>query len=427
MYDIKTVVACLFGLIGFRADQDTQLAEVDTDLRVSRSGLYFEDIHPLIDLEVLEAVASNDETQYPVWDNAGPYQAGAVVSDSDKLYRALADVAAGVLLTDGTKWTETSRFGVWLRNKVKASIKNVLSKMVQKKKLGQIVKTILEDAFLFNGAANVSDKEVKLGRFVGYQFVFKGQQGLSAVISQISTQFTGANDQPLTLYLYHTSQQQPVKTFQITPNKTYSAQMHILQDCLISYSADSIGGAWFMGYYEDDLTAQAMNMVGFDFNGSNCGSCNPDLYRAWNVWYKYVSVLPISVSQDVINEDRTIWNWEQNQYYSSGKTFGLNLHMSIRCDVTPVICSQQIIFQEALATQFAVDMLKTIAFSWRINRVQEVAQQKAMYDLNNRDNDTKGLLAQLEATIDATAFDFSDFNSVCMPCNQASGVTYSSF
>lgn len=441
MFDVRAIQACLFGRIGFNPERDTELAKIDSDLRETRSGLYWEEGHALITLENLQAVSDDeDESVYPVYAALTLYKIGDLVTDASKIYRKLTGAPAGTPVSDTAAWTETSVFGVWLRNKVNGTIKKVISDIYTRKKKGKTIKSILEDSFLFDGAGNIQDKEIKQGRFLGYQLMFRGTDGLTAVIDRISTQFTMVFPDPLTLYLYYTGSDIAVATIQITPGKVNTVQWHDIEKTNISYSDESsgVGGAWFLGYYEDDLPfgAQALNRSAYNFQNGPCSGCGNNSYFVWSQWFKWISIVPFAVPAGQLMIDRNIWDWRLNQYYYESKTWGINLHFSIACNTTALICRQQEVFDQALLKQFAVDMLHEIAYSTRINRIQEKTQQKAMFELDDRDTSTsdrasnktqKGLKSELRDVLAATDFDFSDLGSVCAPCDQRKGVTVKAF
>lgn len=427
------------GRIGFSPEMDTELAKLDTDLRTSRSGLYWEDAHPMVMLENIQMIASNqDKSVFPEFSAGAFYPIDAIVKDVDGVvYRKISDAPEGTLLEDPTAWTETSALGIWLRGKVKAAIKRVVSDMYTRKKKAQTVKSILEDAYLFDGAGNLNDKEVKENRFVGYQIVFKGAQGLTMLIDQISTQFTGAfPDEGLALYLYYTGSDEPVAEINLQPNRTNTVQWHKdLSIFNINYEGGTsgVGGAWFLGYYEEDvpLGVQAINRSNFNFQKGPCGSCGTNSFDVWRRWFQWVSIIPIAVPVSNLQPSRFIWDWTMNQYYYESKTWGLNLHFSMGCNTSAVICRQQATFDQALLLQFAVDILGEIGFSTRINRTYEKLQQKALFELDDRETNRqsnkgqKGLKSQLSDAIDALDFDFSSLNSVCIPCDQRTGITAS--
>ncbi len=440
MFDIATIAKCLFGRIGFNPTWDADLPVTDPDLFTSRSGRFWGESHPLVTLENLQAVGTDDDSVAGFTSfNAGTvYAIGDIVRDgglqSTTIFRKLTETAAGVPTSDTSAWSPTSPFGIWLREKVFATIKNSISGIQTRKKLDKVVKTLLEDAYLYDGAGNARDKEVKESRFVGYQIMFRGTDGIAALIDKISTQFSDVfpAETPLTIYLYNTNSNDPVAIFELAPDKVLSVQWHQLEDCILTYSDEEIGigGAWFLGYYEDDVPSgvQAINRSAYNFQLGPCNGCGTNSYAMWSRWFQWVSIVPFAVPSGIINEDRTIWDWELNQYYYESKTWGINFHFSVSCNISDMICRQQAIFDEVIQTQFAVDMLKEMAYSTRCNRLQEITKQKAMFELDDRENrGQKGLVTQLDQKMCAVDFDFSKLGSVCAPCDEGQGIRAKSF
>lgn len=432
MVNIQEITQCLWGRLGFRFRRDTDLGTIDADLFESRSGMYWEEGHPLVTLERLQAVAEQlNPALYPLFDETIYYKPGEIVKDDNNaIYRKLDTSLEGTPLDNTGAWAPTTPLSVWLRGVVEGTIKNVVQGIFQRKTSQQVVKSILEDAYLYDGAGNVNDKEIKEGRFVGYQFVFRGTDGLRAQITKIGSQFSAA--QTIPIYLYYTGQAQAIMSFDLDHTKDNSIVWSKVSDVILRYSTDNgVGGAWFLGYYEDDLPmgVQAINRSNFNFYTGPCSGCGNNLYALWAKWFKYLSVIPFAVPAGELPDDRSlVWDWTKNQYYHESKTWGLNFQISITCDVSTVVCRQQQVFDEVLKLQFANDMLHEIAYSDRINRTQEKSQQKAMFELDDREKSSqKGLKTKLATAIAAVDFDFSDLGSVCSPCAQATGVTASSF
>lgn len=431
MYNVQRIVDCISGRIGFLSPRDIELQPIDPELLISKSGIYWEDGHPLVTVENMEDIRPESIPEnFPAHNQASTYPVNATVIEGGTLYRSVKAVPAGILITDLVYWAVTSSFSIWARQKVQASIKKLVSSLIRGKKLNGNTKTLLEDAQLYQNAGNYADKELKQGRFVGMQIVFKRYQSLQATINKISTQFSEAATGPLKIYLYHTSSNEPLAEYEVTPDKKLSVQWHDLQEAVLRTGASyDTGGAFFIGYYEDDLElgVQAINLTNFNFRTGPCSTCGGYYDDSFKNWYKYISVLPVAIPASFINADRTIFNWDAATYYEETKTFGLNLHLTVGCDITNIICRQSALFDDALLQQFAVDILTEIAHSTRTNRIQERTKQTAMFALDDRpDNGEKGLVTKLEKAIMALDFDFSDIDGVCMPCSKTSGINYTS-
>ncbi len=306
--------------------------------------------------------------------------------------------------------------------------------MFEKKKIEGATKSILESVTLFEGGGMIIDKEIKTGRFVGYSIGMNAQRDLSAVIRRLGTQFSEANPD-FKLYVYHSSQAEPVKVFDLNLTKVNSFEWSRLLDSgldfVLPYSADGhgSGGYFYIGYYEDDLEGQAINRE-YDFaNAPTCGSCsnNYALYQSWSQYFDIVPFyVPASYLEDILPGDPggpLLWDLGVMQA-SYTRNFGLNLDLSVRCDVTDYLCRERGIFASAMAKQVTVDLLNILAFSTRNNAITKEVKSAAIYALNNRDNNTPGESKRLESAIKALSFDMSGLNSACLPCDNSRGPEY---
>lgn len=380
MYDITQVTECLNGLIGFRTTKDIEDNDLTPELLESGSGMYWEDAHPLITVENLCYIKPEEQS-----------------------------------------------FNTWAKEKVDASVKKLFSSLVEQKLNKKSIKSLLASAQMYLGVANRHNKEVKQGRFVGFMIEPKRHNGMVLDFKKIGTQFSETNTE-LTLYVYNTSQIEPVTTIKLNTGTANSFAWHESQ-LSIAYESQTYdkGSIWYIGYYEDDLQGQAINKDNISFKKGPCSYCSPSVYENFLAWSQYINITPIEVLPSDIEDDRSLFDIEKVGYVYENKTFGLNLSMVIRCDLTNLICQQRNIFTKALSQQFVVDILKEMANSTRLNRVEQMADQKAMFQLKTSANNTKGEEDRLQESISAIDFDFSDLGSACLACSQKNGVRYGSF
>lgn len=377
MYNVAKIKECLKGRIGFLAQEDIDENPISPALRGSTAGLYWDrDCHPLVTVENLCYIKP-----------------------------------------------EAEDFNDWANSAVDASIVAMLNKMVEIKRLNNTIKSALADVKLYLGVANRNYKEVKQGRFVGFEIKIRNQIGLQMLINSIGTQFSEVNTE-LPLYIYNSSQVEPVEVINLNHETANSFQWHSA-NILIQYESELYdnGATWYIGYYEDDLVGQAINKQEYNFKSGVCATCDRAVFANFQELAKYATTYPFTVAPSDLYEDKTLFDTTKISYQYANKTWGLNFGFNISCDITSLICRQAHVFDNALLAQFAKDALEQMTNSTRENRVEELTKQKAMYQLDDRPNSNqKGLRSELEDAIRAIDFDFSDLGTACLPCNKKSPV-----
>lgn len=424
MFKIADLQTCLKEQVGFRQTENPEYAYIDEALTVSSSGLYVNDFHPLLSNENLDSLAKDYKGFiYPVYTIVEPYKKGHRVNYAGNIYLSLQN--NNLNHTPDVSplwWTKIDPLSFMLEERRAAAIGKVISATMQQKKLAGTTKAIFENVRFFEGAGRFQNKEIKLGRFVFFEIKLKRQIGLTAVIDKIGLQLDTA--QMLDIYLFHSSSLDPLKTFELNIDAPVSFSWKAISDCILSYLSDNhdAGGSFYLGYFEDDLTGQAIIKDGFDFSAKPCASCNSRNYAYYNIWNQFFEIHPGYVQAADLNGVQ-LWDIEKNRYVYS-TNWGMNLNFSVKCDLTNIFCSQKEIFADAIYKQTAVDLLELIAYSVRNNAIAEKTRSLALFALDNRENGSVGARKELQNAINALSFDFSDLNSSCLPCNQSKGVRH---
>lgn len=438
MYREKDVMDCLFGLAGFRQNQNPDYPTLSPSVVRSDTGLYFD--HPLINVENLDQAFKNyDSYNFDAFDILTPYAIGKRVRASDgNVYESLT---AGNLgnLPDATplSWVLVPLLSQRLEQVVRNSINTVINSVFTQKKLEGVSKNIFERVQLFDGGGSLLNKEVKQSRFVGLQIVLQNQNDISVILRRIGTQFSLANPN-LKLYVYHSSKETPVKIIDLALLSTNSFEWTDLQGVtglvLNSMESQSQGGVFYIGYYEDELLGQAINK-GYDFGTpppAYGGSCCANNYAYYTAWSNHMSVTPFYIPAayliGILPGDvggAKLWDLGKIQYAPT-KNYGLNFDITVACDVTGFFCRERSLFTDAIIKQVTVDVLKSIAYSTRNNVIAKETRDLALYALQNKENNTLGEEKKLEMSIRALSFDFTSLNSDCLPCEDR-GITWGTF
>lgn len=435
MYLENDLQTCVFGLVGFRQNQNPKYPALSPSLLVSSSELYFQDAHPLLTVENLDQALTNyDAYTYDLYSGATPYAegdkiragAGGLVYESIQDANLGNDPAASPLF-----WVEVPLFSQKLEAVVRAGINKIAAQVFQDKKLRGATKTLIENVQLFDGNGSLNDKEIKLGRFVGFKLMLEDHRDLITVIRRLGTQFSEPNP-AFKLYIFHTSSEDPLAVVDLALARSNSFEWSTIAQTL-RYLSDTHapGGSFRIGYYEDRLVGQAINR-GYDFAVSPMPCTCNNWYKYFTKWSKYIRVEPFEVTPAaellpaLDGTGAKMWPTESelSQY---SKSYGLNLDISVRCDTTLFLCREKDLFTDSLLKQVTADLLNEIAYSVRNNVIAKETRDLAMYALETRPNGNPGLVKQLEKAIAALDFDLSDLNEACLPCNETRGPNYTTF
>lgn len=385
MYNITEIQKAFKGLVGFRQPNDPYYPEVNSDLSEPITGMFLS--HPLADVETLF--------------NAGPDFKGY---DPEPTEEQLDEI-----------------FNKYLQNIYDDSCTDLVSKLIQVKKVRDSARSLLEQQELYTGFGFVGDKIIKHSRFVGFQIDIRKKRNLMAIISKIGFQVDEI--QTVKFYLYHTSQVEPIKTFDFVVTRASSFNWADAgAKMMLSYldGNTNSNGFYFFGYYEDDIQGQAIKMDK-NLSKSPCLSCNAADLNYYNAWSKYIGIASISVESEFIDEDRNIFDVSKVVYVDNSN-WGINLSITTACDLTVFFSQNKLEFVDALKEQITLNILNKVAYSKRLNGITDKTKGLAMADLAS-DDKSSFLNQSYKVAIDALRVDFSGFDRDCLPCMANRGVT----
>lgn len=431
MYRNIDLQTCLWGLIGFRQNINPKYPNLVPSLLESASGLYVQDQHPLLTIENIDQALQNyDAYNYPVYGPAVVYSEGEKVKYSGKVYESRGDDNEGNQPdTSPADWLEVNIFSQKLEALVRAGMSKLAAAVFQNKKLRESTKTLLQNTVLFDGNGSLQDKEIKLGRFVGFKVELLNHRDMITLIKRIGLQFTTENP-AFKLYIFHTSQIDPIAVVDIDHDKEYSFGWHKL-DQKLAYLSDEYapGGSFRIGYYENRLVGQAINR-GYDFSAAPM-PCNCNSWLSyWRKWSPWISVTPFYVLPDVQPEvdgsGAKMWDTSK-EADTWTKSYGINLELSVRCDCTEFLCRERDLFTNALSMQVVHDLLNEMAYGVRNNVLAKEVRDAAQFALLNKPDGNPGVIKKLEKSVAELDFDTSDLNEACLPCDEGHGPVYTSF
>ena len=370
----KQKVRELFGLVGFKPFSNTTIPEsLNANLQESRSGIMVNDKHALL-------------TPENIW----------------KIKPTVNEL------------------NTYLQEIYYTSINDLLSVTFTKKKTEKVTKSIFEDRNMFKGAGRFLDLENKQGRFVGFKITPHQYKNIVIRINRIGVQFTQLENIPF--YLYKEGTKEPLQTFNIQNPLLSSFYWHT-ENLLLEFDdhTNYPAGSYYLGYYEDDLTGQAVkrNLMHHS-ERKNCGYCNNYEYDSFRLYGKYFKVQPIEVANGGL-DGTNLFDIGQVAY-SSTNNYGLNLSFSVFCDLSRFIIQNEDVLADALAFQIGLKLLESFAYNIEVSGDSARLAQLAMVALDSDKNGNVGYRKMYENFVKGLDFDFSDLSSPCLPKGRSKGI-----
>ena len=441
MIRIPYIVNSLLPLVGWRQAYDPHKA-IDNELLQSESGLYFQDAHPLMTLDNIVAVMPEElRFTYPEWNLATPYKKGQKVWHEKCVWIALQDNVGkeppandfnGDFSADfgGDYWRAYNFFSDFLTRQMQAGVTQTVQTFLQMKGLLRETKDLLERRTFFDGAGRLNNVQPLQGNIVGMEINPVRSMGVTAKIERIGLQMTGATGS-VRVYLFHSSQPDPIKVADLNFTKTNGGfQWFDVKDWYMPYISDSnnSGGSWYLVYNQNDLP-QGMMAVNAtkDWSREPCMTCNPGSVAGWRELTKYLLISPFKThAYETFAQYPELWDVEDN-IYTNTCNYGINVEVSVGCDLSDFIVEQRMMFATVLQRQVAVNLLRTMAMNpdVRVNRNQSnVSQQAILYELDgNPQGRAGGLGYDLKKGYEALDLNTRGIDRICLTC-QPVGVRY---
>lgn len=437
----------LLHLVGWKQSYDTSELRLSSNLTQTESGMYFQQIHPLLTLDNLRSIAP--DFQNYTWqkhNNTKAYKQGEVVQVEDILYKAVQDVPVGTDISDDKYWTYTNPFSEWLEDKTKASIVKLVNKFINTKLADKASKSLIENKTLFDGTGRLVNTITNRSKFVGFEIDTVRAKGVTVKIEKIGLQFTRPGKYKI--FIMHSSNDAPIyiMEFERTRKNASMEWFTPKEDILLPYESiyTDAGGSWYIGYFQSDLPegSEAISKDR-DWSTGPCKACSRQEFLAWQAWSKYIEIHPFYIQEDMaglvhFNEDYNndfekqqarMWDPE-TMNYTYDKNYGINLEISAYCDLTDFIIKQRAIFQDVLAKQVAIDFLREFAYNpnVRTNRHSiNASKMDILIELDGDSSSTKqtGLSYELDTALKALNISTQGLDRICLPCVN-NGIKYRS-
>lgn len=437
MIRINDLTEQMLHLVGWQQSYDTSEVSVSDNLTQSESGMFFQQIHPLLTLQNLLSIAPDfKNTKYPTHNVNGVYKKGIIVKLEDRLYKSIKDVPQNIDILNSEYWIETNLFSEWLENKTKASIIKLITKFINMKLADKASKSLIENKTLFDGTGRLTNTIQNRHNFVGFELDTIRSKGVTVKINKIGLQFTKPGKYKI--FIMHSSNDAPIYICEFTKIRNNSIEWFTpKEDILLPYESISndAGGSWYIGYFQSDLPegSEAISRDR-DWSTQPCKACSRSEFLAWQAWSKYIEIHPFYISDDLINAvhfnddysddfmKQQIHMWDvENINYTYDKNYGINLEISACCDLTDFIIKQRHIFQDVIAKQVAIDFLREFAYNPNVRtnrRSVNASRTDILYELDGDSSSMKhsGLSYELDLALKALNFSTQGLDRVCLPC-----------
>ena len=420
MIRIEQIQEALMHLVGWEQSYDPQ-GQIADALTETESGLTFQQAHPMVTLENIKAIMPEQFMyQYPAWDKDTEYGNGDKVSKDGKVWESKEDHNENNTPAEGSEyWKEYDFVSVWLERLTCSAIAKTVQTFLQQKSLLRESKNLLERHSLFDGAGRLTDTIQNGQRLVGMEIVPAYSMGVTTKLERIGLQMTGATG-TVRLYIFHSTMRDPYKTIDFEIKKgNGTMEWQELKDVYLPYMGDT--GAWYVVYNQADLPAgmEAVNATK-DWSREPCGTCNRGSLEAWRALTKYMMISPFRVSAlETFAEYPEMWDIEEN-IYTNTHNYGMNMIVSVGCDLTDFIIQQRAVFATCLQRQLAVDVIRTLAMNpnVRVNRNQSNASREdLLYEVDgNPQGRATGLGKELKEAYDALDLDTRGIDRICLTC-----------
>ena len=426
MIRIADIQDKMLHLVGWKQSYDLSDIMLSSNITQTESGMYFQQIHPLLTLDNLRSIAPDFQNfNWQVYDVNKAYKSGEVVRVDDSLYKALQDVPAETDILDSEYWTETNPFSEWLEEKTKASIVKLVNKFINMKLVDKATKSLIENKILFDGTGRLTNKIENRNRLVGFEIDTVRSKGVTVKIDKIGLQMTEPGS--YTLYIFHSSNPEPIYTLTFEKTKANSLEwFKPKEDILLPYESANTdaGGSWYMVYKQSELPENARAIYkDRDWSTGPCKACSRSEFLAYQAWSRYIEVHPFYISEDE-EFDPEIMN------FTYDKNYGINLEVSAYCDLTDFIIKQRAMFQDVLSKQVAIDFLREFAYNPNVRTNRHSINASKLDILVELDGDSNsmrqsGLSYELDIALKALSISTQGLDRVCLPCVN-NGIKYRS-
>ena len=432
MYRLKEIQESLLHLVGWEQNYNPD-EYINPELTETESGLYFQGQHPLMTLKNIKSVMPDDFVFiYPEWNMIAEYHKGDKVRHNERVWLALRDNQNEEPLNDFNNdfnddfgWENFNPISDYVERETRSGIATMVQNFITKKLLSHETRTIIENRAIMDGAGRLAATITNQGKICGFEITPVRSMGVTTKIDRIGLQTTGASG-IVRVYIFHSNNVNAVKTIDFNVSGQNGFQWFETPDLYLPYIGgenQNAGGSWYIVYNQNDLPTgmEAIDLTK-DFSREPCGSCNKGNLIFWRELMKYVEIHPFKYTAPLdFKEYPELWDIEKN-IYTNTINYGLNLEITVGCDLTDFIIRQRAIFANVLSKQVTANMLRKMAMNpdMKVNRNQlNVSRQDVLYELDGSAvaDRRSGLGNDLENAYKGLSINTRGLDRICLGCN----------
>jgi hypothetical protein len=417
MYNIIELQSCLSNAVAYKQNKNPRYPPLEPDLISTGTGLVIK--HRLVTAEnINQTLEGSDPDYYDEWSLTTVYNTDdlvkVTVGQKVRFYKSIVDGNQNNNpIGSPNEWIEFDPVSEYLREIRNESINEAVEEVMIRKKIHEEIKEVFENVTIHKGAGRLTDKEVNQSRFVGYEITILGQDELTTIINKIGLQFDGAES--FDLLVFHSSRLKPVLTIPVTVDNTYIFDwVKPTTDAVLKYSSDEYetGGQFYIGYKQSDIVGQAI-VKNIDVTTRPCHSCNRSEGADWEKRSKFMRIRTFYIPESEMSPEG-MWDIENTRYVSN-TNWGLNLDLSMRCDLTDYLCRNANMMANVIKLKTEINIIEGLSMNTRENKVAKNMRVRAMHQLSDEENKNR-LPFQYASAIKALNFDLTELGSVCFPC-----------
>ena len=430
MIRIENIQDELLHLVGWEQNLDPTKF-ISSSLTQSESGLVFQGAHPMVTLQNIESIMPEHFIEhYQEWNELAYYAKDSRVRYKGVAYKARkanmgqeppSDFNGDFSNEDfgNEYWQVVNPLSDFVENLMRRNIAQTVQTFLTMKSLLRESKTLLERRSLFDGAGRLTNTVENGQRIVGMEIVPAYSMGVTTKLERIGLQIKGGTGL-VTLYIFHSSQVDPLYTITFNVERgDGSMEWKELHDIYLPYMGST--GAWYVCYNQADLPngMEAVNVTK-DWSREPCGTCNRGSLEAWRALTKYIMISPFRVhALETFSEYPEMWDIEEN-VYTNTSNYGINMVVSVGCDLTDFIIQQRETFATVVQKQMGATVLRMLAMNpdVRVNRHQaNASREELLYEVDgNPQGRATGLGKELKDAYEALDLDTQGIDRICLTC-----------
>ncbi|MBR5492522.1 MAG: hypothetical protein IKV77_12955 [Alistipes sp.] len=264
-------------------------------------------------------------------------------------------------------------------------------------------------------------------KIVGFELEPVHGFGVTVKIDKVGLQFNSPGQ--VTLYVFHSGKSEPVYQQTVGYDRSNGTfKWFEPKDWYLPYLNEwGAGGSWYLVYVQrDNIPGDGVLMeavrVSKDWNAEPCGGCNIGSVQAWRELLQYVKIHPMQASTpgNWDKSDPQRWNLANNAY-TPFTNYGLNVMVSVQCDVTDLIIKNKQQFAPVIKLQTAYDILRNADMNPDVvvSRYQSnISHTDVRYELDgSAATHKKGMGIELDKEYAALEVETQGMDKVCLGCN----------